>query len=228
MKRMTGALGGYNRVFRGMMLAESLRKLLCYARLIEIMKKQRQGAKVMIELKPFDETDYQTFIDWQQGATEKDLFSFMGRTFTLPITLDQLTRYVDEARQKALPVELYTIIETKTGEKIGHIQVADIDYLNQSAFLNRIFIRKKSRGKGYGLKLMNEMKRYVFQELGFHRLSLYVLSNNRGAYRLYEKAGFTEEGIMRESRYFDGEYLDLHLMSMLKGEASFTASDDVE
>lgn len=182
----------------------------------------------MIELKPFDERDYQAFIDWQQAATEKDMFSFMGRTFTLPITTDQLVRYVEDVSQKTLPVELYTIIETETGEKIGHIQVADIDHMNRSVFLNRIFIRKESRGKGYGLLLMEEMKRYVFSELGFHRLSLYVLSNNQGAYRMYQKAGFKEEGVMRDARFFDGEYLDLHLMSILSHETSFTTPTEVE
>ncbi|WP_062319707.1 GNAT family N-acetyltransferase [Halolactibacillus sp. JCM 19043] len=169
----------------------------------------------MIGLKVFDETDYQAFIDWQQEATEKDLFSFMGRTFTLPVTKAQLAVYVEKAKQQALPVELYTVIEEQTGEKIGHIQVAEIDEVNQSAFLNRIFIRKSSRGKGYGRLLMEEMKRYVFQERGFHRLSLYVLSNNQGAYKMYQKAGFVEEGVMRESRIFNGEFLDLHLMSLL-------------
>ena len=182
----------------------------------------------MITLKQFDESDYAAFIEWQQGATEKDLFSFMGRTFTLPITQGQLVRYVEETRQKALPVKLYTVLEQKTGEKIGHIQVADIDHMNRSAFLNRIFIRKECRGKGYGLRLMDEMKRFVFKDLGFHRLSLYVLSNNQGAYRMYKKAGFKEEGVMRESRFFDGEYLDLHLMSVLSNEVSFTTTTEVE
>ncbi len=45
MKRMTGALDRYARVLRGMMLAENLRKLLCYARLIEMIKKQRQRSE---------------------------------------------------------------------------------------------------------------------------------------------------------------------------------------
>jgi RimJ/RimL family protein N-acetyltransferase len=142
-------------------------------------------------------------------ATEKDLFSFMGRTFTLPITKAQLAVYVEKAKQQALPVELYTVIEEQTGEKIGHIQVAEIDEVNQSAFLNRIFIRKASRGKGYGRLLMEEMKRYVFEERGFHRLSLYVLSNNQGAYQMYQKAGFIEEGIMRESRIFNGVFITI-------------------
>lgn len=44
----------------------------------------------MITLKQFDESDYAAFIEWQQGATEKDLFLFAGRTFTPPVTKEQL------------------------------------------------------------------------------------------------------------------------------------------
>lgn len=174
----------------------------------------------MIKLKRFDETDYEAFIAWQEGSTEKELFSFMGRTLTIPITKDQLSAYVESTKEKRLPVELYTILDEKTNEKIGHIQVADIDQVNQSVFLNRIFIRKESQGKGYGLALMNKMKAYVFEELGYHRLSLYVLGNNDNAKKLYVKAGFKEEGIMRDARLLDGEFLDLHVMGILKTDVS--------
>lgn len=176
----------------------------------------------MITLKQFDESDYAAFIEWQQGATEKDLFLFAGRTFTPPVTKEQLAAYEIEANKKTLPVKLFTVIEKDTGEKIGHIQVSDIDVVNRSAFLNRVYIRKESRGKGYGKALIEAMKRYVFSDLGFHRLSLYVLSNNLEAKRMYEQVGFKEEGVMRDARLFQGDYLSLHLMSVLAAEvASF-------
>lgn len=100
--------------------------------------------------------------------------------------------------------------------------MSDIDVVNRSAFLNRVYIRKESRGKGYGKALIEAMKRYVFSDLGFHRLSLYVLSNNLEAKRMYEQVGFKEEGVMRDARLFQGDYLSLHLMSVLAAEvASF-------
>ena len=182
----------------------------------------------MITLKQFEESDYAAFIEWQKDATETDLFLFAGRTFTPPVTKEQLAAYKAEANRKTLPVKLFTVIEKGTGEKIGHIQVSDIDAVNQSAFLNRVYIRKESRGKGYGKALIEAMKQYVFNDLGFHRLSLYVLSNNLAAKRMYEQVGFKEEGVMRDARLFQGDYLSLHLMSILSNEVSFTTTTEVE
>lgn len=179
------------------------------------MKKEKERVGRVIHLKPFEPSDYQAFIGWHKEATEADMYSWAGRTFTLPVTTSQLEQYAKSAAEKVLPVKLFTIIETATNEKIGHIQVADMDELNRSAFLNRIFIRSESRNNGYGLLLMDEMKRYVFDTLGYHRLSLYVLSNNQKARWLYQKAGFKDEGTMRDARFFNGHYLDLHLMSLL-------------
>jgi RimJ/RimL family protein N-acetyltransferase len=45
-----------------------------------------------------------------------------------------------------------------------------------------------------------------------------VYANNKRAIRAYEKAGFVQEGVMREEQYYDGEYIDVLFMSVLRSE----------
>ncbi len=58
----------------------------------------------------------------------------------------------------------------------------------------------------------------AFERLGLHRLELDVYSFNPRARRVYEKAGFRREGILRDS-IRDGEgYADDILMAILEEE----------
>jgi RimJ/RimL family protein N-acetyltransferase len=59
---------------------------------------------------------------------------------------------------------------------------------------------------------------YGFRELGLHRIQLGVTPFNPAGIRAYEKAGFTEEGRLRESVMHDGRWYDEILMSILDHE----------
>jgi len=49
---------------------------------------------------------------------------------------------------------------------------------------------------------------------GARRLTLRVLARNAGARRLYERAGFVVEGVLRGEFLLDGEYVDDVLMAL--------------
>ena len=45
-----------------------------------------------------------------------------------------------------------------------------------------------------------------------------VFSTNLRAINVYKKCGFKEEGVLRESIYLNGNFIDVILMSVLKNE----------
>jgi RimJ/RimL family protein N-acetyltransferase len=73
-------------------------------------------------------------------------------------------------------------------------------------------------GQGYGTDAVRVMVGYGFREMGLHRVQLTVAPYNPGAIRVYEKAGFVEEGRQRESVLHDGRWYDEVLMSILDHE----------
>ena len=73
-------------------------------------------------------------------------------------------------------------------------------------------------GQGYGTDVMRTLCRFGFEQMGLHRIHLWVYTRNVAAVRVYEKVGFSHEGIARQSWFKDGEFLDAHLMSLLEGE----------
>ena len=73
-------------------------------------------------------------------------------------------------------------------------------------------------GQGLGRRIVDELMRIAFEELHAHRMYLDVYEDNARARHLYESIGFVYEGVMREAGERDGNFISLHLMSMLARE----------
>ena len=73
-------------------------------------------------------------------------------------------------------------------------------------------------GKGYGTEAIQLVLAFVFEELRLNRLQLEVYSHNLRGIRAYEKAGFKQEGILREALFYNGQYSDEIIMSVLRSE----------
>jgi RimJ/RimL family protein N-acetyltransferase len=73
-------------------------------------------------------------------------------------------------------------------------------------------------GRGYGTEAGRRLLQYVFDELGFHRVAINVEGVNTRAVRFWTGLGFQHEGIARESYYYDGQYSDFIMMSLLEDE----------
>ena len=62
---------------------------------------------------------------------------------------------------------------------------------------------------------------YAFSTMQMNRLEAFVMPMNIPSIRLLEKLGFKNEGLMREYGYWRGEFHDLQLYSILKGDVRF-------
>ena len=83
-------------------------------------------------------------------------------------------------------------------------------------YLGGIAIHPFFAGKGEGLKMMHDIIEYAKQN-GFLRIELSVASINEKAIRLYEKAGFVKEGLLKKFTYLKNEnkFLDEVMMACL-------------
>ncbi len=59
------------------------------------------------------------------------------------------------------------------------------------------------------------MINYGFNELGLHRIFLTASSDNPGALKAYERAGFKIEGLMREAFFRNNKYSDKVIMGII-------------
>jgi len=99
---------------------------------------------------------------------------------------------------------------------IGHLILFGQNSKDKVLEFRRITIAEK--GKGYGREAIVLIKKFCFEELGFHRLWLDVYDDNQRAIKLYESEGFVKEGVLRENIKTDDGYRSLRIYSMLENE----------
>ncbi|MEY9972784.1 RimJ/RimL family protein N-acetyltransferase [Lysinibacillus sp. RC46] len=109
-------------------------------------------------------------------------------------------------------------IITEEGKHIGWIDLKNIDTLNKHAELGVAIGDKTYWGKGYGLSAMKEMLLWGFNELDLNKIWLRVEVDNAKAIKSYKRIGYVEEGILRQDRLRNGEFIDRLRMSILKHE----------
>lgn len=110
------------------------------------------------------------------------------------------------------------VVDTKEDGPIGIISLTDIDWKNKRASIGLKLAKKENRKKGWGTDATMAIMRYVFDELGFHRLDASRLAMNQASMRILAKCGFVEEGIRREYIYKGGQYRDLVEAGILADE----------
>ena len=82
--------------------------------------------------------------------------------------------------------------------------------------LRRLAVTEK--GRGYGRAALRLAMAEAFEEHGAHRLWLDVKPHNERALALYRKAGFVEEGLLRDALYYGDRFESLIVMSILRPE----------
>jgi RimJ/RimL family protein N-acetyltransferase len=122
----------------------------------------------------------------------------------------------EHRREFDKPTSAY-LLWREGSEDVGFALLEDIHPEHGSVRLRRIAV--KEPGRGVGSALLKAVMRHVFASLRLHRLDLMVLTHNERARRTYLRAGFVEEGVVRENyRLPDGSYGSMVLMSILRSE----------
>lgn len=110
------------------------------------------------------------------------------------------------------------ICELDTGKPLGSVYIRDIDRQHMKAEYGIFIGEAQARGRGIGTAAAKLMLRYCFEEAKLHRVYLRALAGNKQAIRSYEKAGFVQEGYLRDDVCIDGVYHDIVWMAAVAGQ----------
>jgi RimJ/RimL family protein N-acetyltransferase len=77
-----------------------------------------------------------------------------------------------------------------------------------------------ARGRGVMTHAVRLLAQWSFEEFELRRIELVIAVENTGSNRVAEKAGFTNEGTLRQYREAKGIWRDHYMWSLLRGELS--------
>jgi RimJ/RimL family protein N-acetyltransferase len=109
------------------------------------------------------------------------------------------------------------IVDRGTGRCVGEVVLNDLDAGNDSCNF-RILIGPEGRDRGLGGEATRLVLDHAFRTTGLHRIGLEVYEFNPRARRVYEKAGFRAEGVLRDALRFDDVRINAVVMSLLRDE----------
>jgi RimJ/RimL family protein N-acetyltransferase len=93
----------------------------------------------------------------------------------------------------------------------------DLEDAYGNLYLKRVAVLEPNGGVGFAF--LQALVNWVFHETAAHRFWLSTFDSNARAQRVYEKLGFTRDGVLREAyRGPDGRRRDLTLMALLRPE----------
>jgi len=172
----------------------------------------------MIELQYFSREDFKQLIEWIDN--DHLLTNWSGAMFRFPLTEEKLEWYIQDTNNlEESDALIYKAVDTDNGDTVGHISLGGISRKNSSARISRVLVgHTASRGKGYCTQMVKAVSKVGFEDLGLHKISLGVYDFNHGALRCYQKAGYVQEGVMRDVLRYQDEYWSLVEMSMLEDE----------
>ncbi len=110
------------------------------------------------------------------------------------------------------------VIETPDDGAVGIATLIGIDWKNRTANHGIKLANIKNRAKGIGTDTVMAIMRYVFDELGLHRLDGAWFNENIASKGLYKKCGWKEEGVKRSCVFKHGQWLDLTISGVLESD----------
>jgi RimJ/RimL family protein N-acetyltransferase len=178
----------------------------------ENVSKREIIAGKRVYLRPFGRDDLPYVQKWSNDAELRRLIGEVA-----PMSRDETEGWYRELVADRDRV-WFVIVLKRGGRVIGEAGLLRMFRPWRNTDLTIIIGEKDAWGKGYGTEVGHLLLDYAFRRLGFHRISMGVVGFNERALRFWESLGFKREGVQRDVYYYDDEFSDGIMMSILEDE----------
>jgi RimJ/RimL family protein N-acetyltransferase len=180
-----------------------------------------KSSKIRIEgnriyLRNLAETDAtQEYCDW---LNDPEVNRYLE---TKKASVEELKQYIIDKNNSQNC--LFLGIFLKDGKHIGNLKLEPIDFKNEKGTLGILIGDKEYWGKGLGTEAVKLLVSWAFNNLKLEEVNLGVISENKAAIRVYEKAGFLIDKIEKKSIKHGNKLNDKIVMSIKRRETQALA-----
>jgi ribosomal-protein-alanine N-acetyltransferase len=149
----------------------------------------------------------------QKHANNTHISDFLLDRFPSPYTMDDAVNWV-KMMQNQDPVLNFAIAADEN--VVGAIGLELREDVYRKSPLIGYWLAEEYWDRGIMTEAIKLITAYAFTNFDFARLQAGIFSNNPKSMRVMEKAGFTKEGILKNSIIKNGEILDEHVYAFVK------------
>jgi RimJ/RimL family protein N-acetyltransferase len=167
-----------------------------------------------IRLRALRSEDYEVLWEWRNRPEVRKMYS--GHPFYVNPEKEKL--WLQKVLTSDYPLVVMGIEIAEKEQLIGITSLKDINYIHRSAEYAIFMIDKVYENRWYLLHAYFQTLSFAFNDMGLNRLWAKIYEYNKKAQSLIKYGGFIEEGVLRQSIYKDGKYINEVLLSILREE----------
>lgn len=171
----------------------------------DLIIEKDEGARIYLRLMTYEDTEL--IVRWRNSDEVRRQFIYQGL-----FTKESHENWIRTKVETGQVVQMI-ICDLETDAPFGSVYIRDIDRHHNKAEYGIFIGEEAARDRGIGTAAARLMLRYCFEREKLHRVYLRALSDNRRAIRSYEKAGFVQEGCLKEDVCIEGRYRDVVWMA---------------
>lgn len=164
--------------------------------------------EVAVTIRKFEKTDIPKKVEWINNPENNRFLHY-----DIPITVSGTEKWFDSHKGETCR---YDAVIEADGVPVGTIGLLDIDFKNGKAEYYIAMGETSYKGKGVAKEATKQILKYGFEELELNRIYLFTESENIGAQKMFERAGFKQEGLIRQDIKSHGKYADRFVYGFLK------------
>jgi RimJ/RimL family protein N-acetyltransferase len=177
-----------------------------------------QGAQLLkgdlIYLDALERSDMEIMGPWWRNL---DLAQYLSQDAIVPATMEDEMEWF-EAQRKDKSSFVFAVRRNDDNALLGSTSLFQINWRIRKCLFGIALGDPTVWGRGYGTDATRVTLRYAFEELNLNRVQLHVYEFNERGARAYEKAGFRQEGRLRQAVYREGRYFDELVMAALRSD----------
>ena len=131
-----------------------------------------------------------------------------------PVNCLDFSDWLDQNIRQAAQM-LFIIRSLEPARAIGFLIFKNFNLAFRSAEIGMRIGEEQDRGQGHGSRALALALDYAWNGLNLRRVSLTAFTGNKRAIAAYGRAGFKEEGVMRNAAYVGGQWHDVMMMAAL-------------
>lgn len=162
-----------------------------------------------IEVKPLTEDLItERYLDWFNNESVVEFSGGGKKNLTKESVLEYIQTGIDTGRYY-----MWAIFIKEENLHIGNIKVGEIDLKNNISDLATIIGDVNYWGKGLATEAIEVGQELAFEKYNFRKLSGTILAGNIGSLKAYKKAGWIEEGLLKDHIMANNQLHDQILVS---------------
>lgn len=169
--------------------------------------------KTRVYLRALELEDYKTTLNWRKDDEIWDMVCGPKYFVSSEYEKNWIIKAINNPNELRLGICL-----KENDLLIGMASMVNIDMINRNGGLSLMIGNKNYWSGGYGTEAMNLLKEYCFNERGMERIGGPILESNIASQKMMAKCGFKVEGVLRNSVFKNGKYLNMIMVSYLREE----------